>query len=171
MRTVIDWTFWVWKSSVEAEIAKTGFPTIKEVARDVILAFGKTPQEMTHKEKVQFQTQVYAKQRAEEKNLHDVLIDWSCHRNVAFTYFVCKDLRRTLRQHLRDTHEWYDEVLLFESWQFKIKDDWIRFIDPVFQKQVEMQLIEEYKYAGIDFKTVRGSIKERTNEVLSIINS
>jgi len=167
MKTAIVGSHSTWKSTL-LDAIETTTPKLKEVAREVIQVFWKSPQEMTHQERVAFQSNVYSNQVLYEKELWEFISDRSIYDNLAYAYHTDKELYKALSAHAKNNHKWYDNVIYIPI-EFWLENDWVRFTWDEFQKQVDDTIKMILKEFWVDYKTITWSVDERVQQVNSIL--
>lgn len=167
MKIAIVGSHWTWKSTL-LEYQQTGLPKIKEVARDIVRSLWKKPQDMSMKELIDFQTQIYEEQIKQE-NMHKSFIsDRWIYDNLAYAKNVAEPLYDLLSKRAKEHHKWYDYVF-YTPIEFELEDDNVRFTDLDFQRHIDESILSILDVFNVDYYNLSGSVDERLETMDRII--
>ncbi len=163
MKIAIVWSHSTWKSSL-LDASDLWLPKIQEVARDVMWIMGKKPQDMKRQELLEFQQMIYDVQIGKEDLNVSFISDRWVYDNLAYAKVVSEELFLNLFAYTAKYHKGYDHVFYLPI-EFKLVDDWIRFTDTKFQKQIDKSIIQIMDTLWVEYTTTTWSIEERVSKI------
>lgn len=164
MKVWIIWTHGTGKTTILNSVQPL-FPEyniLKEVARDLFLEIGKTPQEMNKEELEKTQIEIYKRQVAWEEADDMFISDRTVYDNLAYASFVSKKANDEIMSSIMKTHKGYDKIFITKI-EFPLEKDGIRFESDEFQKQVQDRILQILDIFQIEPILLTGSVWDRKN--------
>jgi hypothetical protein len=158
MRIGITGSHWVWKSSLLNSI---DWNKIQEIARKLIKEKW-NPKYMTKYELEEFQETLLIKQIRAELWKDSFIIDRTVFDILAYSQWLYnyKELKKRVIKYLGNFP--YHKVIYIPI-EFELEDDWIRFEDKEYQKEIDKRILNLLKEFNIPYKTISWTLQERIN--------
>jgi len=171
-RIVITGSHSTWKSTILTELKKVlkNYEFIDEVARSEIKKTWKNPQDMTDTEYEYFQRKVLAEQIRQESlktiKWDSFISDRSVLDVLAYSENLEEETYDILYKRVKEylEHIPYSTVYYIPI-EFKLEDDWLRFIWDEFQQVIDDRILRLLKEFKINYITLTGTVKERVDTI------
>lgn len=163
MKIWITWSHWVWKTTLLNELKKEylNFWYIEENAREVIKQLWR-PQEMNKKDRGVFQYIIMMSQIIKEKEQLNFISDRTVFDILAYSKNLY--LYDKIKNKFLENKNNYD-IVFYIPIEFKLENDWIRFEEKEYQKQVDRKILKLLKKYNIRYITITWNIDERLEQI------
>ena len=170
-RVALVWAHSTGKSSL---LSALPLPSkITEKARELIGKYGTTPNNLPYRERVGFENEILISQIGDEeksiaknsyfisdRSRYDVLVYAN---ELGLEEEDLKDL-----EELADASPRYDKIF-YVPIEFPLSEDYARWGGEEFQRKVDLKLRELLLKKGYELTEVRGTVKERVEQIISIL--
>lgn len=165
MRIAITGAHGTWKSTLLSDLKKTEqlkhIPTIEEIARAMIAGGHVMGTE-------EFQREVIKRQIEAENALESFMSDRSVFDNLAYSKAISEELYQELKE--ISWNQIYDKIV-FLPIDFDLVDDWVRFTNLKFQREIQNHIIQILTDTNTHFHIITWDTEERVEKALEYINS
>lgn len=167
MKIAIVWAHGVWKTTLSKELwNKLDIHLIEDIV-PMAHNLGFTINEDTP---IETQFWLTAKQMELERSYENFIAD-----KCLIDYYVYgkvliddKDLINSIEK-ISERNSKYDYIFYIPI-EFDLVDDWLRPMDPEFQKKIDQEYKKFIDEKWLEYTTITGSVEERIEKIMNIIN-
>lgn len=141
---------------------------IKEIAREEIKRIGKLPYDMDTQERFEFQKRLLELQLIAESNNPNFISDRGIMDILAYSYDLPQ--YNYLLKMAKDANIWhrYNQIFYIPI-EFPLEGDSERSADPIYQKQIDQNLVQILEDLDINYFVIKGNVEERKEKVLNTL--